>query len=137
MVKMMEMDNVLLRLCANNVDVHRILGECPNKDQTASYLGELERFLKSYDFMRLGQGINHGQWNTAQMKSAAMNRTAMKLGLMSWSRQLQGIRQAAATKNREEANQLLSLIIARRVKLIELLKDIRDENPELFETFLQ
>lgn len=128
----MDMDYIVTNLCANGADVKRVLGECPDEASFSGYLLELEQFLKSYDFMRLGQAVNHGQWNGAQMKSSAMNRTAMKLGLMSWSRQLQGIRQAAAVKNREEANQLLSLIISRRVKLMELLKNIRDEHPELF-----
>lgn len=131
---MMDIDSVRGRLLANGADIRKVFGECLSREQIGNYVRELERFLRSYDFMRLGQGINHGQWNAAQMRSAGMNRMAMKLGLVSWSRQLQGIRQAAAAKNGEEAKQLLALIISRRVKLMETLEQIRDENPELFET---
>lgn len=96
-------------------------------DQTAehvdAWLGEVTTFIKSYDFMRLGQAIGHGQWQSAAMTIRRMDMQAKKLGTECFLRQFAGLKQAVARKNAQEAKQILVSVTAKRVKIIEALNE--------------
>lgn len=104
-------------------------------DQTAAHvdtwLGEVTTFIKSYDFMRLGQAMGHGQWQSAAMTIRRMDMQAKKLGAECFLRQFAGLKQAVARKNAQEAKQILVSVTAKRVKIIEALNErervLRDE----------
>lgn len=90
------------------------------EDETL-FLEEVKAFLKSYDFMQLGYAVNRKQWQSAGMKIQKMSAKAKKLGMTGWQNLLMGIKQNIACKNEREALQILSLITAKRVKLLNLL----------------
>ena len=82
---------------------------------------ELAAFIKSYDFMRLGQAIHRGQWQSAAMTIRRMDLQAKKLELTAFARPFAGLKQAIARKHAQEAKQILTAVTARRVKMLEEL----------------
>ena len=86
------------------------------------FITDLKDFIRSYEFMRLGQSINHKQWQAAGMKIQKMSKKAKELGITGWELQFRGLRQVIASKNQKEALQILSTVITKRVKVIEILK---------------
>lgn len=86
---------------------------------------ELAAFIKSYDFMRLGQAIHRGQWQSAAMTIRRMDQQAKKLELTAFARPFAGLKQAIACKNVQEAKQILTAVTARRVKLLEELNAVQ------------
>ena len=79
-------------------------------------------FLKSLDFMRLGQSINHGQWQSAAMIVRRMDETAKKTGLNDFERQFTGLRQCINRKNVYEAKQIMALVVNKRAKYLNSLE---------------
>ena len=75
-------------------------------------------FLKSYDFMRLGQAIVHGQWQSAVMAVRRMESKAKELGLADFARLLGNLRLIIMRKEEAQAKQILSTITAKRVQLL-------------------
>ena len=75
-------------------------------------------FLKSYDFMRLGQAIVHGQWQSAAMTVRRMEAKAKELELGDFVRTLGNLRLIIMRKEEVQAKQILSTITARRVQLL-------------------
>ena len=82
------------------------------------------KFIKGYDFMRLGQAISHQQWQAAAMIIRRMEMQAKKPELETFARQFAGIRQAIMRKDGREAKQILALVTAKRVTM---LKKIQEE----------
>ena len=82
------------------------------------------KFIKGYDFMRLGQAITHQQWQAAAMIIRRMEMQAKKPELEGFARQFAGIRQAIMRKDGREAKQILALVTAKRVAM---LKKIQEE----------
>ena len=80
-------------------------------------------FIHGLDFMRLGQAINRGQWQSAAMIIQRMDRMAKEAGIKDFERQFTGIRQCINRRNGNEAKQILALVITKRVKMIEQLKE--------------
>lgn len=83
---------------------------------------EVIRFIKSYDFMRLGQAISHHQWQVAAMMVRRMEQQTRTKELEGFARPLAGVRQAIMRKDEREAKQLLAAVTARRVRLLEQLQ---------------
>lgn len=92
-----------------------------------AYMEDVTAFIKSYEFMRLGQAIHHKQWQGAAMKIQKMSQTAKKLGMTGWEHLFTGIRQNINRKNEKEALQILSVMITKRVQIIELLNKNKEE----------
>lgn len=86
-----------------------------------NYVNAVKGFVRSMDFMRLGQAINHKQWQAAAMKINKMSAEARQLGMTRWERPFAGIRQNINRRNQPEALQILATIVAMRVKMMELL----------------
>ena len=75
-------------------------------------------FLKSYDFMKLGQAINHKNWQVAAMTIQRMQGRVQELGLEMFERQCTGIRQCILHKNDKQAKDILALVMAKRAQLL-------------------
>lgn len=90
------------------------------EDETV-FLTDIRTFIHSYEFMQLGQAINHKQWQTAGMKVQKMSAKAKKMGMTGWENLFTGIRQNIARKNDKEALQILSVMTTKRVKLLNIL----------------
>lgn len=75
-------------------------------------------FLKGMDFMKLGQAVNHGQWQAAAMTVRRMENEIRQNGLTELQRNLMGISQAIRCKNQNQAKQILSQLVAKRVQML-------------------
>lgn len=94
---------------------------------------EVIQFIKSYDFLRLGQAVSRHQWQSAAMTIRRMEQQAKKPGLEQFARPFAGIRQAVMRKDEREAKQILAGVVARRVKLLEQIKQQEQEEAKLLE----
>ncbi len=83
-------------------------------------------FLKSYDFMKLGQAIEHGNWQMAAMTSQRMQKTAQELEMDMFVRQLANIRQCIMHKQGKAAKDILALMVARRTQMLNDIEKSRD-----------
>lgn len=77
-----------------------------------------QEFLKSYDFMKLGQAINHANWQIAAMTLQRMQKKAAELELSVFDRQFTNIRQCIIHKQGKQAKDILALVIARRAQML-------------------
>jgi hypothetical protein len=89
---------------------------------------DLQEFLKSHDFMRLGQAVSHGQWQSAAMIQRRMQQKADTLNLASMSRSLGNLRQAIIRKSTPDAKQILAGIVAVRVQLLKSTDEKTSQN---------
>ena len=88
---------------------------------------EQMRFLKSFDFLRLGQAVNHGQWQSAAMTLRRMESQAKQAGFSEFERPFAGLRTAILRKNPEEAKQILARVVAKRVQLLDTQREPWDQ----------
>ena len=90
-------------------------------EEESLFVEDVRSFIRSYEFMQLGQAINRKQWQAAGMKIQKMSAKAKKLGMTGWENQFMGMKQNIARKNDQEALQILALMTTKRVKLLNLL----------------
>ena len=83
-----------------------------------NYSKEQIEFLKSLDFMRLGQAVNRQQWQSATMTIRRMDMKAKDVGLNDFERNFTGIRQCINRKDVQEAKQILAVVINKRAKYL-------------------
>ncbi len=88
-----------------------------------NYTKEQIEFLKSLDFMRLGQAINREQWQPAAMTIRRMDMKAKEVGLTEFERNFTGIRQCINRKEGNEAKQILAVVINRRAKYLNAISE--------------
>ena len=81
-----------------------------------NYTKEQIEFLKSLDFMRLGQAINRGQWQAAAMTIRRLDIKAKDVNMNDFERNFTGIRQCINRKDDNEAKQILAVVINKRAK---------------------
>ena len=86
-----------------------------------TYTEEQLQFLKSLDFMRLGQSINHEQWQSAAMIVRRLDVSAKDVGFTDFERQFTGLRQCINRKNVYEAKQILALVVNKRAKYLNVI----------------
>ncbi len=77
-----------------------------------------EEFLKSYDFLKLGENINHGNWQAAYMTATRMQKNAKEAGIDSFDRWLIGIKQCINARQKNEALNILTLMVNKRVQML-------------------
>ena len=86
------------------------------------YINKLQGFINGYDFMRLGQAVNSGRFESAAMCVRRMSMEAEKLGLDCFQRQFTGLRQNIARKDTIEVKNILSLVVVKRIQIQDALK---------------
>ncbi len=86
------------------------------------YEEQLRKFITGYDFMRLGQAIQSGRFESAMINIRRMSMQADKLGLECFQRQFTGLRQNIARKDVQETKNILSLVIVKRIQIQDVLK---------------
>ena len=74
-----------------------------------NYTKEQIEYLKSLDFMRLGQAINREQWQAAAMTIRRLDMKAKEVGMTDFERNFTGIRQCINRKDGNEAQALWPL----------------------------
>ena len=88
-----------------------------------TYTQEQGEFIKSLDFMRLGQAINHEQWQSAAMIVRRMDNKTKELNITGFERQFTGIRQCINRKDKVQAKQILSIVVNKRVQLMKQIQE--------------
>lgn len=91
------------------------------EEEVQIYITDLTKFLKSLDFMKLGQAVSHNRWESAAMIIRRMDNTAKELGLVCMERPITGLRQSVNRKNMADAKQILAGLISKRVQLLKML----------------
>ncbi len=87
----------------------------------------LRAFLEGYDFMKLGQAINRGQWNIAMMILQRMDASVQKFGIRCMIQHLKAVRLAVLGRNVKQAKQALAALIGKRVQFIKRMKEWESE----------
>ena len=111
-----------------NADLQSALSRLKINTQTGvdnfgeQYEEQLKKFVDGYDFMRLGQAVQNGRWESAMMSIRRMTMQAQKLGLDCFDRQFIGLRQNIARKDMPETKNILSLVIVKRIQIQNVLK---------------
>lgn len=82
----------------------------------------METFLKSHDFMRLGQAIEHDNYRIASMTIARMLGQAKELEDEFFIRQFTSLKMCVASQNKRQAKNVLSLIVNKRAQLLNQLQ---------------
>lgn len=82
------------------------------------YTKEQIEYLKSLDFMRLGQAINREQWQAAAMTIRRLDMKAKEVGMTDFERNFTGIRQCINRKDGNEAKQILAVVVNKRAKYL-------------------
>lgn len=111
--------NSELKASLDRLKIDTALGEESFGEQ---YEEQLRRFISGYDFMRLGQAVQNGRWESAMMSIRRMSMQAQKLGLICFERQFTGLRQNIARKDAQETKNILSLVIVKRIQIQDVLK---------------
>ena len=83
-----------------------------------NYTKEQIEYLKSLDFMRLGQAINREQWQAAAMTIRRLDMKAKEVGMTDFERNFTGIRQCINRKDGNEAKQILAVVVNKRAKYL-------------------
>lgn len=87
------------------------------------YTQEQCQFIKSLDFMKLGQAINHEQWQSAAMIIRRMDNKAKEVELTGFERQFTGLRQCINRKDKAQAKQVLSIVVNKRVQIMKQMQE--------------
>ena len=87
------------------------------------YTKEQIEYLKSLDFMRLGQAINREQWQAAAMTIRRLDMKAKEVGMTDFERNFTGIRQCINRKDGNEAKQILAVVVNKRAKYLNSISE--------------
>ena len=87
------------------------------------YTEEQIEYLKSLDFMRLGQAINREQWQAAAMTIRRLDMKAKEVGMTDFERNYTGIRQCINRKDGNEAKQILAVVVNKRAKYLNSISE--------------
>ena len=88
-----------------------------------NYTNEQIAFFKSLDFMKLGQAINRGQWQSAAMTIRRLDMKAKEAGIQDFERNFTGIRQCINRKDMSEAKQILAVVVNKRAKHLNAISE--------------
>lgn len=119
---MKRMEEIVQSLTALGVDVEQGRSACVERE----YLEELYGFLTCFDFLKLGQNVSRGQWQSALMAVRRMDGEARRLGLVCFRRWFAGLKGAIGRRDARESKQILTQVTQRRVQLREILHPARD-----------
>lgn len=114
---MMRTEETVQSLTALGVDVEQGLSACGERE----YLEELYGFLTGLDFLKLGQNVSRGQWQSALMTVRRMDGEAQRLGLVCFRRWFAGLKGTIGRRDSRESKQILTQITQRRTRLREIL----------------
>lgn len=79
-----------------------------------------QKFLKSFDFMRLGQAINNESWQLAAMIIQRMDKESKACGINDFDKYFKSLRISVNRRNKAECKNILSMVVGRRVHLLDI-----------------
>lgn len=77
-----------------------------------------EDYIKSKDFMKLGQAIAHENWQVAGMTVQRMTKQATDADIHDFDRQFMMIKKCIMGRKKTEAQNALAAVVAKRVQMI-------------------
>lgn len=89
-----------------------------------NYTKEQIDFFKCLDFMKLGQAINRGQWQSAAMIIRRLDMKAKECEVFDFERNFTGIRQCINRKDGNEAKQILAVVVNKRAKCLNAISEM-------------
>lgn len=110
------------KLAGLGLDVEQGVSVCGEQ----KYLEELHAFLTCFDFLKLGQNVSRGQWQSALMTARRLDGEAQRLGLVCFRRWFAGLKGAIGRRDARESKQILTQVTQRRVQLREILHPAQD-----------
>lgn len=75
-------------------------------------------FYKSKDFLMLGQAIGHKNWQSAMMCLTRLQNRAKEAEITEFDLNFKGIRQCIIAKDVYQAQNILALVVAKRVQFL-------------------
>ena len=87
----------------------------------------LDAFLKKMDFMKLGRAISEENWQIAMMTVTRLGNEAKKEEIDIFDKYFAQIRQCIIAKNKIQGLNVMSLITAKRVSLINNYKSLAEK----------
>ena len=88
-----------------------------------NYTKEQIEFLKSLDFMRLGQALNREQWQSAAITIRRLDMKAKEVQMNDFERNFTGIRQCINRKDSNEAKQILAVVVNKRARHLNAISE--------------
>ncbi len=85
---------------------------------------EMLAFLKGQDFIRLGQSINKGNWQSVVMGCRRMQNRCKELGMNDFIKDLQRLQDAAMHRETTACKQILAGIVVKRVNLLKKAAEV-------------
>lgn len=85
---------------------------------------ELIAFLKSYDFMRLGNLVQQKNWNAAHMAVRRLKEQSEALELQDFARHFANIQRCLGSADQTSILNILTLVTTRRVQLLRLFNEV-------------
>ena len=92
---------------------------------TMEYTQQQCQFINSLDFMKLGQAINHEQWQAAAMIVRRMDMKAKEIQISDFERNFTGIHQCINRKDMQEAKQIMAAVINKRAKYLNEINAVK------------
>ena len=69
--------------------------------------------------MKIGQAVEHGNWQSAAMTLRRMQDNAAQCGVSDFDRMFTMLRQCVVSRKKAEAQNVLASVVAKRVALLE------------------
>lgn len=88
-----------------------------------TYFIEFNAFIKSMDFMRIGQAVSRKQWSSAMMTLRRMSQKAKELGIKNMEMLFLRLRKEIGEKNIVAVKNTLALLTQKRVQIIKILQE--------------
>ena len=79
---------------------------------------EIYHYCKSIDFMKIGQAVEHGNWQAAINALQRLQKRASEIGYDVFDRNYTNLRQCLLHREQRAAKDALAVIIAKRVRIL-------------------
>lgn len=92
-----------------------------NEIVMTAYIRDVREFLGCFDFRRLEQTLNNSQWSAAFTSITRLEERARELGINSFLKPFDGIRDAIIQKNIRSAKQSLAVFNNKKSQILKYL----------------
>ena len=127
-VSMSAREQVLMKIIANlrrlGIDISNSKfkdKDIENEVVMTVYIKDVREYMACYDFIRLEQTLNNTQWSAAFTSITRLEERARELGINSFLKPFDGIRDAIIQKNIRSAKQSLAVFNNKKSQILKYL----------------
>ena len=127
-VSMSVREQVLMKIIANlrrlGIDISNSKfkdKDIENEVVMTVYIKDVREYMACYDFIRLEQTLNNTQWSAAFTSITRLEERARELGINSFLKPFDGIRDAIIQKNIRSAKQSLAVFNNKKSQILKCL----------------